>query len=170
MTSEEQKAKRRVYRRDYRKRNPVQGQAACRRWRERNLERELARNRSKGKKYRVGNEEKQREYMLAWRKENSARIAELSNRRKARKLATQVDPAGIARWMKEIRSKPFVRCHWCGTKIHGKAIRFDHIIALARGGEHTISNLCATCITCNSSKSARAIADWICQGQTFLPL
>lgn len=90
--------------------------------------------------------------------------------RRARKKATQVDTTGIEAWIKAMRKLPFVRCHWCGTKVHGRQIHFDHVVALSRGGEHTISNLCAACKECNLSKGARAIGNWLCNGQTFLPL
>lgn len=93
-----------------------------------------------------------------------------NQRRRAAKCETVVDAKGISVWMSEIRSKPFVRCHWCGTKVTGKAIHFDHIIALSSGGTHTIGNLCASCPECNLTKKNRLIADWIAGGQTFLSL
>lgn len=170
MTSEQKREYDKLYMRRRRKTHPEEGRAACKRWREKNRKAELLRNRLKGKKYRDLNKAKQAEYMRIWRAENRARMNELQNRRKARKLSTQIDPSGIAKWMKEMRSLPYVRCHWCGTKVRGKQIRFDHVIALARGGAHSISNLCASCNSYNSSKSARAIADWIVNGQTFLPI
>jgi 5-methylcytosine-specific restriction endonuclease McrA len=91
-------------------------------------------------------------------------------KRRAQAVKTVIDEAGIKAWMKDIRSKPFVRCHWCGTKIHGSQICFDHIVPLSKEGHHVISNLCAACRPCNSSKGARVIADWIVNGQTFLPI
>lgn len=91
-------------------------------------------------------------------------------RRRARKLAATIDDAGIKDWMKQIRSAPYARCHWCGTKVAGRKIHFDHVVALSRGGTHTIGNLCASCPDCNLKKHARVVADWICQGQTFLSI
>jgi 5-methylcytosine-specific restriction endonuclease McrA len=76
----------------------------------------------------------------------------------------------IAAWMREMKTRPFVRCHWCGTKIHGSQLHFDHIVALSKGGSHSIGNLCTACGPCNRSKSARLISDWIVGGQTFLSL
>ncbi len=88
--------------------------------------------------------------------------------RRARQKGVQIDLRLIRQWMAEVRTKPFVRCHWCGTKIRGQRIHFDHIIALANQGTHTIGNLCCACDDCNLKKSARAISDWIVNGQRFL--
>lgn len=96
--------------------------------------------------------------------------AAAKHRRRALEKNTQVDPKGISSWMRQIRSLPFVRCHWCGTKVHGKKVHFDHVVALNRGGSHTIGNLCASCAECNQTKSARVISDWIVGGQTFFSL
>ena len=170
MASSEQRQSEKLYRREYRKRNPEQGRSACKRWREKNREAELARNRSKGKKYRDANKPKQAAYLKKWRAENKTRILDYSHRRKALKFESQVDPAGIASWMRQMRALPFCRCHWCGTKIKGRAIRFDHVIPISKGGSHTIGNICAACEPCNASKSARLISDWIVGGQTFLPI
>lgn len=109
-----------------------------------------------------------------WHKEHPERSSISKSKscfkRRAIEYGTRVNPAGIYEWMREIRSKPFVRCHWCGTKVSGRKVHFDHIIALSKGGTHTIGNLCSACASCNSSKKNRLIADWICQNQRFLSL
>lgn len=99
----------------------------------------------------------------------SRRVAS-QQRRRARQRGSTVDLIGIESWMKEIRTLPFARCHWCGTKVKGRLICFDHVIPLSKGGSHTIGNLAASCRHCNSTKQAREIAKWICRGQTFLPI
>lgn len=169
-SEEQRRSAENEYQRHYRKLKPEKNRLACKRWREKNREKELARNRAKGKKYRERNKAKQRAYMQLWRPGNQDKILEYTHRRRALKASTQVDVSGIARWMREIKTKPFVRCHWCGTKIHGKQVRFDHIVPLSKGGPHIISNLCACCQDCNASKAARAISEWIVGGQSFLPL
>lgn len=102
-------------------------------------------------------------------KYSAARLAG-GHRRRVRRRTGRVDPKGILDWMKQIRSLPFVRCHWCGTKVKGRAIQFDHVIAVALGGSDTIGNYCAACRDCNSKKHARALTDWVVNGQTFLPV
>jgi 5-methylcytosine-specific restriction endonuclease McrA len=91
-------------------------------------------------------------------------------KRRAIEYATGIDTYGIHQWMKEIKTKPFVRCHWCGTKIHGMQVVFDHIIPLSKKGTHTIGNLCASCRDCNSSKKDRMPSKWSRNGQSFLSL
>ncbi len=124
------------------------------------------------KRWQNRNRKLVREKHREWSRSTDGRAwyQERDHRRRAQEKQTQVDPSGIKAWMKEIRALPFVRCHWCGTKVKGRAVRFDHVVALSRGGGHTIGNLCASCNHCNLTKHARALSDWICQGQTFLPL
>lgn len=91
-------------------------------------------------------------------------------KRRALKAGSQVDPKGIKAWMKEVRTKPFARCHWCGTKVKGRNIHFDHVTPLSKGGSHTIGNLAASCMECNSSKHDRLLTEWVRCGQVFLNL
>ena len=42
-------------------------------------------------------------------------------------------------------------CRWCGRL----ATTADHIVPLARGGETTLANLAAACVSCNSARGAR---------------
>ncbi|MVO95113.1 HNH endonuclease [Rhizobium leguminosarum] len=44
------------------------------------------------------------------------------------------------------------QCQKCGTRDH---LEIDHIIPLARGGDHVEDNMQALCATCNRSKGAR---------------
>lgn len=115
-----------------------------------------------------------RQKIVQWQKEYSKANPDVGARTQAKRRRAKLDTLSYApaikRWMSDIKSKPFVRCHWCGTKIKGRQVHFDHIVPLAKGGEHSIGNLCASCPECNHTKSARLIADWVCQGQTFLPL
>lgn len=110
----------------------------------------------------------------AWHKSHpeESKAAKLNSKAKRRALeyGTRINEYGIRQWMKEVRSKEFARCHWCGTKVHGSQIVFDHVVALSKGGTHTIGNLCACCRSCNSMKKDRELARWIRNGQCFLAL
>lgn len=124
------------------------------------------------KLYRSKNREKLNAASRAWQKTEAGRIAIMRHNhvRRARKLGVNSDSRGIAQWMREIRSHSFARCHWCGTKVFGRKVHFDHVVALSVGGTHTIGNLCVSCPECNFTKNNRLIADWIAGGQTFLNL
>lgn len=151
------------------------------RWRENNREVLLPKKRA----YHHANRDRilksKNEYSKAHREEINRKSKEYSlkhpevglqtmAKRRALKRHTQVDVAGIKRWMREVRSKPFMRCHWCGDRIRGSHIHFDHVIALSRGGSHTIGNLCCACRFCNSSKHDRLPSEWNSNGQSFLPI
>lgn len=161
--------------------NPQINRDKCKQWRESNRDIWLDGKRRWWRKYLKQNKAKKRAYY----QKNKDRIkaksslyaklhpevpANIQARRRALKLGSQVDPKGIRAWMKLIRSTPFVNCHWCKDIIPGADVHFDHVIALHLGGSHTIGNLCCSCMDCNSSKHANVLSDWICQGQTFLPL
>ena len=49
------------------------------------------------------------------------------------------------------------RCCWCGKKINADTVGMDHIVALANGGRHIVSNVAPSCPTCNRLKG---IQDW----------
>lgn len=152
--------------RNWARRNPEQHRANARKWRALNIDR----RRAYEKAYRQKNRELLLRKLKAYAKKNPHVPVATSARRRALKRQSQIDTQGIRAWMKEVRSKPFARCHWCGTKVRGRNIHFDHVVALTKGGTHTIGNLCASCRECNLSKSNRLISEWLCGGQSFLSL
>lgn len=46
-------------------------------------------------------------------------------------------------------------CYWCNKSLKNKQIHIDHYVPLAKGGEHTLSNLVVSCNKCNMSKCAK---------------
>lgn len=50
-------------------------------------------------------------------------------------------------------------CFWCDK--HTDMIHIDHIYPLAKGGEHTINNLCVSCPDCNMRKGAKDPEVWL---------
>jgi 5-methylcytosine-specific restriction endonuclease McrA len=48
-------------------------------------------------------------------------------------------------------------CFSCGTN---KNISLDHVIPIARGGNHSIGNLMPLCQPCNSSKGKKLLVEW----------
>ena len=132
-------------------------------WATANRERALAHYRK--------NREKKLEYARAYAASHRAerRVHEI-RRRAAMRGSSLGDPRLIAQWMARVRQMPFVRCHWCGTKVPGKKVHFDHVIPINLKGAHSIDNLCASCPECNLSKQDRHLCEWISRGQTFLSL
>lgn len=142
---------------EYAKNNPERITSIKRRYVERNRELLRKKGRLQAKAYRTKYPDKVRATHIASK-----------HKRRALESVSKIDLALIKRWIIEVRTKPFVRCHWCGTKVSGSDIHFDHIVPLARGGTHTIGNLCASCAECNQTKHARLLSDWVVNGQMFL--
>ncbi len=51
-------------------------------------------------------------------------------------------------------------CVYCGNPQTG----WDHVVALSRGGPHTLDNLVPSCARCNKSKSVRTPDEWLAAG------
>lgn len=49
------------------------------------------------------------------------------------------------------------QCAYCGSL---KDLTIDHMIPISRGGQHTFSNLCCCCRTCNEEKGNRTPEEW----------
>lgn len=47
-------------------------------------------------------------------------------------------------------------CHWCGKEMHPRDKTMDHLVALSRGGAHSIHNVVVACLRCNVKRGARA--------------
>lgn len=70
--------------------------------------------------------------------------------------------SGGSKWKKlrlQILARDNHTCQYCGSE----ATTIDHIIPKAKGGSDTESNLIASCRTCNTAKSDKALmrTQWI---------
>lgn len=113
---------------------------------------------------RPGTKEKQRAYMVEWLKTPEGRAsykAAAVKRRAAKKGADIADAKAIKAWIKGWRALAVVECNWCHARVKPGDVHIDHIMPLARGGKHTITNLCCSCAKCNREKGAMLPGDWI---------
>lgn len=115
-------------------RNPELRRAQWASWYERNRETKLAND-------------------SAYWKAHPEKSSELCARRRARILATQVEPVDYRRVL-ELHGRV---CHLCGDAI-GDDLHFDHVIPLARGGEHSYENVRPAHAGCNHRKHAKLVA------------
>jgi hypothetical protein len=134
--------------RRWRRANPDRARATQRRYRERNREhyRELLRT------WDRRNREKRRAISAAWRKANPDKHAHVSARRRALELSAPGSHT-YAEWQSLLADWDH-RCAYCG--VSGVRLQRDHVIALALGGSHDISNILPACRACNSRKRLMA--------------
>jgi hypothetical protein len=50
-------------------------------------------------------------------------------------------------------------CQYCGAR--GVKLECDHIVPVALGGSHALTNLATACFDCNRSKGSMLLADWL---------
>ena len=133
------------YKRRYRAANRDKERAYAKAYYWRNRDREHERMR----KWRAANLDKHAQYSRNWRAANPKKERELGRRREARKRHALTIPFTIDQLA--ARLSMFRGCWMCG----GAGDTVDHVIPLAAGGPHCLSNLRPACRSCNSSKGDR---------------
>jgi 5-methylcytosine-specific restriction endonuclease McrA len=122
--------------------------------------RDPEKERLRWRKYQAENREATKAASLAWSRRNKDHKAEYDReywqrnreRKRNKTMVYQARQRGaVVRqvMIKELKRLYAQPCMWCGTT---EDITMDHLIPLARGGEHSIGNLVACCRSCNSSK------------------
>lgn len=152
----------RAYNRQWFRENPEKMAEYYRRWLQspkgrethRRLSRDWARAnpdkvREMHRRYYEANKEQVLEAGRKWREANPGKWAERSRRRRALERNALHIPFTHAAL--EARLSMFPGCWMCG----GDADTVDHLIPIARGGPHCLSNLRPACRSCNASKGAR---------------
>lgn len=109
-------------------------------------------------------------YHRKWRALNRGRWAAQSQRRRALQRAAAINLKSIAEWMQSVRKKERATCYYCRSVVSAKTIHFDHIVALSKGGAHSVDNLCVSCASCNLRKSTKSVQAWVRIGQQLLSL
>lgn len=125
------------------------------------------------------------EYMRAYYQKHKSKIKERvrnywladkdlarlwAEKRRAIKLNSTFDPKGILEFIKGVKSKLTFRCYYCRLEFLISDLHIDHVIPLARGGPHAVSNLCTACPECNLSKNDTLPSRWTKHRQLFLNL
>ena len=120
---------------DWRHANPVRAAAKCRRWRQAHPERAAGVTRR-------------------YRQANLNKHAAGEHRRRARKLGATVEAVDI----EAVWAYWGPMCAYCGAT---EPLEIDHIASLSQGGPHSFDNLCVACRSCNSSKGAKKLIEWM---------
>lgn len=145
--------------------NPDRTAAAKRRYSDKNKEAEkarkaaayLANKESRDKKSRLWskqNPEKERKRKRNWRRNNpeKARQENHKYRSKLRERSFAITKKEIAKLIAP------QKCFYCQE--HTEKPTLEHVIPIARGGNHSIGNLVSACGICNSSKQDKTIMEW----------
>lgn len=111
-----------------------------------------------------------REQARLWRKRNPHMISFHNNKYRALKSRASINLKSIKAYLRMVRSKAFFTCYYCEQIFPSSNVHFDHVVPLAKGGQHCVENLCTSCISCNSSKKDKLIGVWIKKGQQVFAL
>jgi 5-methylcytosine-specific restriction endonuclease McrA len=157
--------------RKWRKRNPERAKQANqrsraalkerdpdyhRRWYRANIDSERERARRVMREYRKRYPERIKEQRRAFRARHPDRIRrwEAENTHRRRALMKRSSPETAAH-IEQLFTEP---CAYCGAT---ENITIDHIVPLSRGGRHEPANLAPACVTCNCSKGAKLVDEWL---------
>lgn len=148
----------------WRENNREQSRIAVKNWAIKNSQRKKETNAL----YFQNNKVKIRAYRVAYKEANKELIANKNFEYRRNNLAKHSNNEMKRRAAKKqngiffINSKELTRiysspCAYCGTL---SEITADHVIPISRGGTHSIGNLVAACLKCNSSKGSKTITEW----------
>jgi HNH endonuclease len=93
---------------------------------------------------------------LDYSEDDERRTREYEARSRRRALTTGANVIGYVN-RQAIIARDNSTCHICGQHVETSDIHLDHVIPLARGGEHSADNLRVSHSTCNLSKGARLL-------------
>jgi 5-methylcytosine-specific restriction endonuclease McrA len=97
----------------------------------------------------------------AWKIANPAKARAINSKRRAvYRAATIGDAKHIKAFYEFVANAERIACHWCGKPVKKTDRCVDHIIPLARGGQHVVFNLCCSCARCNNRKHTKFPAEF----------
>ncbi len=119
---------------------------------------------------RLKNVESERERFRKHYQQNKFYYKLKCMKRAALQKGATVNLKSIREFVTRIKSQKTATCYYCQKVVSTRKIHFDHIIALSKGGPHSVENLCVSCAPCNFSKHDKSVGQFIRQGQTLLLL
>lgn len=157
--------------REHRLENLEKRRAQCRKWHsDHRDDQELKSKRSeRSSRHYQQNKSRIRKKHKEWLNRNPGYMSAVKHRRRLIENASN-NLAAIKAWMKAVKSKSTAICYYCQTSTSTRDIHFDHIVSIANGGIHDVSNLCVSCASCNLRKQDKPVAAWVRIGQQVLSL
>lgn len=116
------------------------------------------------------NPEKLRQRVKAWRKKNPGKRRAQSAKRRAQVISPSGASKDVKAFYEHVAQADRIRCYWCNRLVKKSHRQVDHIVPLARGGQHAVINLCCSCSTCNNRKHAKTAAEFVGQDDLFANL
>jgi len=124
----------------------------------------------RGRAYYQKNKTTIRKKHEKWRRLHPEWQIHHQHKRRALENSAAINPAGIKAWVRSVKLKRFAVCYYCKARVPTTAIHFDHMVALSKGGAHSVENLCVSCATCNLSKGTQKFDEMQISGQALLAL
>lgn len=151
--------------RQYHAEHRAQATAQCRVYRETHQEQVKAQQRqayrdnaeerkAAVREYKNQNPEKASAACKRWKQEHPRRVNEINGVRAAKRRTSGLCDLTIQQW-DAIKAAHDYRCAYCGER--PDVLTVDHVVPLAKGGNHTASNVVPACSHCNYSKGARPL-------------
>lgn len=104
--------------------------------------------------------ERHRPAKQKWAKENRDKVLACSkvvkSKRRARGLVGRLNTTAFKNWL----SAQLMNCVWCAANCSDK-YHIDHVIPLAKGGAHDLTNFAISCPSCNLSKADKMPLEWL---------
>ncbi len=116
-------------------------------WRSRNLEKAKAMSLKSAKAWAKANPERRNEQTRKWLREHPGAQSIFKSNRRAKESAAYSDGSVEKFWPMILKAYQGL-CAYCEKPAKG----MDHVIPLARGGQHVASNVRPACHSCNSRK------------------
>lgn len=124
---------------------------------------------ARDKQYHAKNREQRVAYLAEWRTANSDKIREQRRTDEAKAYSRLHCQARRARILqngcyaitrhdvRRLLARYEHRCAYCRCDGH---LELDHVVPLARGGQHSIGNLVPACVRCNRQKNKQLVVEW----------
>lgn len=137
-------------------RDPTKRLAACRRYREKHLDKARERERERATRS-YGSK---REYRRAWINQNRDRVRATGAAvyAKRRTLETGAGGSYTAQDVQRLLESQGRKCFYCDVELSKWHV--DHFIPIAKGGSSDPSNLRISCAFCNQSKGSKLPWEW----------
>ena len=143
----------------------------AKRWREKNADKVSEYTRQRWEQYREAHVEElgddcpcewcfYRELSRIWSRDNPLRRAANKANRRARLRNAPSDGSITTDVWARIRMEADF-CLTCGEEFKGRVDRTQgHVVPLAKGGHHSVTNVIVQCASCNSRQHARVLGEW----------